>query len=346
MKRLIFLFIAFVGANFTSLAQNKIDFFDLAKSFDWGLSECAFKEKYSDRIISNTDSISIPISGFQLKEVYVDKYETITFVRYEPSSKQPVIVSIPIVGFLDSINHTVYTDLEKIVDDELANPDFSLTDMDLAAFSGAADLGFEKGNMKMWVSSVPAFMTITAGDNERYLFAISAVHSMVPDTEREPDFRKGFWGDSMADIKKKEGKADELDLDDVYAFTTYVAGLECVGVYRFSGDKLTSGKYIFLNNNSDNCIENYNMLVNLLTKKYGTPFSNDKTTTASSYQQRTYTDGELVRRGNMKFETYWSTPFSMIAIILSGSQYRINLVIEYYSYELKEERENDILKDL
>lgn len=56
MKRLALLLL-FVGATLTPFAQNKIDFFDLANSFDWKLSEDAFKEKYNDRIVVSTDSI-------------------------------------------------------------------------------------------------------------------------------------------------------------------------------------------------------------------------------------------------------------------------------------------------
>jgi len=186
------------------------------------------------------------------------------------------------------------------------------------------------------------FMTITTKNENQQIIIIGA----VPQIEREPDFRQGFWGDSLADVKRKEGKADEFNMDGIYAFTTYVAGLECISAYRFTGTKLTSGKYVFLNNNSDNCVSNYNKLVELLTKKYGTPLSHDKETTASAFQQEIYTEGELVRNGDMKFETYWVTPFSTIAIFLNGEQYQISLDIEYYSNKLEEERENDILKDL
>ena len=52
--------------------------------------------------------------------------------------------------------------------------------------------------------------------------------------EREPDFRQGFWGDSLAGIRRKESKADEFNMEGIYAFTTYVAGLECLSAYHFT----------------------------------------------------------------------------------------------------------------
>lgn len=338
MKQLTLLLL-FVGASLTSSAQNKIDFFDFAQSFDWKLSENAFKEKYNDRIVISTDSIPdvyASTGNWLLKDVYIGKYETITFVRYDEQTQKPAIVSLPTTEILDSL-----MDIKKLVDHKLGKPELSLEDMDLAAFN-MGDLGFEKGHIKMWMSTAPIFLTITAKNDDQQIIFIGA----VPQIEREPDFRQGFWGDSMAGIKRKEGKPDEFNMDEIYAFTTYVAGLKCLCAYRFTHNKLTSGKYIFLNTNSDNCVENYNKLVGLLTKKYGAPLSNDKKTTASAYQQKIYTEGELVRNGDMKFETYWVTPFSTIAIFLSGEQYQISLNIEYYSNKLEEERENDILKDL
>lgn len=343
MKRLALLLL-FVGATLTPFAQNKIDFFDLANSFDWKLSEDAFKEKYNDRIVVSTDSIPdvyASTGSWLLRDIYIGKYKTMTFVRYDNQTQKPAIVSMPTPELLDSISRIVSADIQQIVNHKLGKPELSLNDIDLSTFN-MGNLGVEKGDIKIWMSTAPTFMTIIAGDDEQQLIFIGA----EPEMEREPDFRQGFWGDSLADVKRKEGKADEFNMDGIYAFTTYVAGLECLSAYRFTGNKLTSGKYIFLNNNSDNCVSNYNKLVELLTKKYGEPFSNDQKTTASSYEQKIYTDGELVRNGDMKFETCWFTPFSTIAIFLKGEQYQISLNIEYYSNKLEEERENDILKNL
>jgi len=342
MKRLTLLLLL-ANTVFNSLAQNKIDFFDFVQSFDWKLSESAFKEKYKDRIQNSTDSIPdiyVATGSWLIKNVSIDKYETTTLVTYNPENQKPAIISLPDTEFLDSISYNmVCEDIERIVDRKFGNPELNLEDVDLGA--NAENLGFEKGNIKIWMSAAQIFM-ITAKNEEQRIILIEA----VPQIEREPDFRQGFWGDSMADIKRKEGKANELDIDGIYAFTTYVAGLECLSAYRFTGNKLTSGKYVFLNSNSDNCMANYNMLVELLTKKYGKPFSNDKKTTAANYEQKLFTDGELVRNGDMQLETYWVTPFSTIAIFLYGEQLRISLSIEYYSNRFDGEREREVLKDL
>ncbi len=337
MKRLTLLLL-FISATCTALAQNRIDFFDFVQSFDWKLSEDAFKEKYKDRIVIGTDSIPdirAATGQWALKDVYIGDYETQTFVRYNEQPQGIIIVSLPTVCY-DSINHTACTDIEELINRKLGSPDLFFKDMDLTSNI----LGFEKGDIKIWKSAAPIFTTTTVGNEKQRVISITAIQ------QREADFRKGFWGDSMADIKRKEDKPDEFDMDGIYMFKTYVAGLECACAYRFTHDKLTSGKYIFLNNNSDNCVDNYNKLVKLLTKKYGDPFSSDKKTTAPSYKQKICSEGELVEEGDMRFEAYWGTPFSTIAIILKGEEYQISLCIEYYSNELQKEREQDILNDL
>jgi len=49
-----------------------------------------------------------------------------------------------------------------------------LDDTNLAAFN-MGDLGIETGNIKMWMSTSPTFMTITAGNDEQRLIFIGAV---------------------------------------------------------------------------------------------------------------------------------------------------------------------------
>ena len=106
MKRLALLLL-FVGVTLTPFAQNKIDFFDLANSFDWKLSEDAFKEKYNDRIVVSTDSIPdvyASTGSWLLRDIYIGKYKTMTFVRYDNQTQKPAIVSMPTPELLDSIS--------------------------------------------------------------------------------------------------------------------------------------------------------------------------------------------------------------------------------------------------
>ncbi|MCX4333548.1 MAG: hypothetical protein OSJ55_01585 [Bacteroidales bacterium] len=68
MKRLTIMLLL-MSATLTSFAQNKIDFFDLANTFDW-----KFKEKYNDRIVVSTDSIVdiyVSTGSWLLRDIYI-----------------------------------------------------------------------------------------------------------------------------------------------------------------------------------------------------------------------------------------------------------------------------------
>ena len=128
MKRLALLLL-FVGVTLTPFAQNKIDFFDLANSFDWKLSEDAFKEKYNDRIVVSTDSIPdvyASTGSWLLRDIYIGKYKTMTFVRYDNQTQKPAIVSMPTPELLDSISRIVSADIQQIVNHKLGKPELSL----------------------------------------------------------------------------------------------------------------------------------------------------------------------------------------------------------------------------
>ena len=200
MKRLALLLL-FVGVTLTPFAQNKIDFFDLANSFDWKLSEDAFKEKYNDRIVVSTDSIPdvyASTGSWLLRDIYIGKYKTMTFVRYDNQTQKPAIVSMPTPELLDSISRIVSADIQQIVNHKLGKPELSLNDIDLSTFN-MGNLGVEKGNIKIWMSTAPTFMTIIAGNDEQQLIFIGA----VPEMEREPDFRQGFWATHWLTLKEK-----------------------------------------------------------------------------------------------------------------------------------------------
>ena len=231
--------------------------------------------------------------------------------------------------------------LDRIFEQKLLQPDMTLDDVDLSGY-GYSDFGEVKGKIRVWLTDATHITTICASTENglRYLCAARK------GTPREPDFRKGKWGDSMAACKSKEGKRDEYGMENIYAFDTYVAGIEATAAYRFTNDMLTSGKYIFSGQNTDNCISNYDNLVSYLTKKYGEPIDIKKEYSAQDYEKRLYSDGELIREGKLKMNTIWVTPFSYIIIALDGEKYHISLVLEYYSSKLDKVREDSILSDL
>ena len=202
-------------------------------------------------------------------------------------------------------------------------------------------------SVKMW-KDVKNLRNMSLSHSSLYINGVSISYFMVSlltPIKTEPDFRRGYWGDSRRVIEERERKSDKLGLDDIYSFSTTVAGLSCIAGYRFTNDKLTSAKYLFENTSVYSCINDYEKLFSLLTKKYGDPVENKEENQASERQKDIYTEGELVRDGRLSKSALFSSPFSYIFISLSGGD-GFSLIIEYYSIEHDNEREEDILMDL
>ena len=336
MKKLI-LSLTLVLALLPSFAQSPIDFFDFVNNFDWNMSTSDIQVKYKNRIIQKTDAIpyfhALP-EGVLFKNITIDEFKPLTFTGYDRSTQKRVISAL-----LDSIGTIEQLKIETEIRIKLGEPLLSVDNYDVKHFPGWETIGFEKGNVRLWMSRKLVYTLISTRNEERNICAVGCYI-------RDPDFRQGYWGDSMEEIKKKEGKANESNIEELYSFTTYVNGMECIATYRFTNNMLTSGKYIFLYVNSDNCVRNYKQLSDLLTAKYGAPTNDDKTSTAEEYEKNLLSEGDLISAGKLRFETTWDTPTTFLGIILYGEQFFPMLVIEYYSNLHQEERAADILKDL
>lgn len=337
MKKLI-LSLLLASILLPSFAQTKIDFFDFVRDFDWDMSESAIQTKYKDRISQKTDTVSNfyiqPQGTILFKNITIGEFEPITITAYDTLTQKRLIYCI-----LESVEIIDNLKLESEISIKLGSPLLSVDNYDFTNLPTFKAIGIEKGNIRIWMSEKLIYALMSAEHENQNICIIGCYI-------QEPSFRRGYWGDSMEEIKKKEGKPDKFSEEDIYVFDTYVAGLECGVAYRFTNDKLTSGKYIFTNINSDNCIQNYEKLVELLTVKYGEPGYNNKEVSANEYEQRIFSEGELVIANKMRLRTEWLTPTSSILIDLRGEEYTLFLVIEYYSNLHQEERATDILKDL
>lgn len=329
---------------FTGFSQTKKDFFNFVGAFNWSMSETDFKAKYSSRIVPETDSLVMSMDlqkgTYLFNDLKIGDYDCLTFVSFIMDT--PLIIARLTDEELQASLSTVLTKtLDDIVYLKMQEPDLNLEDAPLSdyGFAGMEDV---KGRLQIWISDALFFGTVSSITEDGLKYILFARKGQP----RDPDFRKGKWGDSMATCKSKEGKRDEYGMDNIYAFDTYVAGLKAIAAYRFTNDRLTSGKYVFTGQNADSCIKDYDNLVCFLTKKYGEPAKVNKDYSATETEKRIYTDGELVRNGKLEMSTIWYTPFTMIAITLNGERYSISMGLEYYSTKLDEVREKGILNDL
>ncbi len=328
MKKLILILVLAFTVQ-VSFSQTKIDFFDFVRNFDWSISESDFQSKYKDRIIDSDDTELIHLSG-----ICFEQRDAEVVVRFDEQTKE-VAISLVLVN----LEEADQSELKKFLKRKFGEPTFILHDGVTINKQDAKILNLGLDYERIWVTDKYVYTWYTL-ENSGQTFMFFVVQN------REPDFRKGYWGDSKDEIKKREGKPDESVNDNIYSFETSIAGIgRCSAVYRFTNNELTSGKYIFLDINSDNCVRNYEKLVDLLTVKYGEPGSNERKSTGW-LESDMLSDEALVTAGQLRFETMWYTPATMLGIFLYGEQYTPWLVIEYYSVLHQEEMEHDVLKDL
>ena len=335
----------FTIISITGFSQTRKDFFNFASAFNWSMSEADFKAKYSSRIVPETDSLAMSMElqkgTYLLNDLKIGDYDCLTLVSYSLEETPSIVARLTDEALQASMPTVLTTKLDRIVDQKMQEPDLKLDDMPLSAF-GFAGMEEIKGTLRIWMTDALIFGTVstTTEDGLTYLFVARKGEP------REPDFRKGKWGDSMATCKSKEGKRDEYGMENIYAFDTYVAGLKAIAAYRFTDDRLTSGKYVFTGQNSDSCVKDYDNLVSYLTKKYGEPAKVNKEYSAKDYEKTMYSDGELIRDGKLEMSTVWYTPFTIVIIALNGERYSISMGLEYYSTKLDQVREEGILNDL
>lgn len=158
------------------------------------------------------------------------------------------------------------------------------------------------------------------------------------------DFRKTRWGMSKEEVKASEHR----DVYDVYREETSegievliyednLLGNECLLGYIFADDQLTRTKYIFTHDHSNHMgfIYDYEDLKEALTKKYGIPtkdktFWNGEEDSDNSHPR----DGHDLFMGRLSYGSSWKTETTGIWLYLTGQDYDIQLILEYFSKNL------------
>jgi len=153
------------------------------------------------------------------------------------------------------------------------------------------------------------------------------------------DFRNVLWGTPRAAAISSEGKKPDYDKDNVIAFQTKVAGIDCFVAYYYVDDRLVRGRYIFQSRhtNHNDYIDDYNNAKTILEGKYGKSSSSKqvwKDDNSIWKKEPTYW-GQQISSGNVAFVTSWETNTTEIYLSLSGKDFDISHIVEYYSKELQ-----------
>lgn len=151
------------------------------------------------------------------------------------------------------------------------------------------------------------------------------------------NFRNAKWGMSMQEVKITEESEPVYENSEIIVYEDYLIQLPVEAVYFFVDNKLTRAKYMFnqKHTNENDFISDYKSLNNALRNKYGKPDEEDHFWSDDLYKDTPSDWGFAVSLGHHSYFTEWDTKDTEILSALHGDNYEINMVVEYYSKELK-----------
>ncbi|MBA7515713.1 hypothetical protein ES705_07756 [subsurface metagenome] len=157
-------------------------------------------------------------------------------------------------------------------------------------------------------------------------------------TTYQYDFRKVNWGMSKEEVKATEDKEPDSEFDNSLVYYAKIDGDDYLCGYTFLEDKLHNTGYVFIgeHSNKNDYIQDYKNLKEILTKKYGKPWSDRTTWDNDLFKDDRSQWGLAVSIGHLSYGNIWETSTTYITLWLDGDNYEISLGVAYDSVELKE----------
>jgi hypothetical protein len=192
-------------------------------------------------------------------------------------------------------------------------------------------------------STVLADMTLTTKDGKQILLKDNGTWEYLQSSSAELprsttyNFRKTRWGMTRNEVKASESNKLEKESDDVLVFSGKVAGKDALIVYRFAGNKLALGRYVFMleHTNKNDYIVDFKNVQQTLKEKYGAPLKDEVTWLNNLYRNDPQDYGTAISIGHLMYMSNWSAEGTEIYLGLSGENFKIKLVTEYSSIELE-----------
>lgn len=163
------------------------------------------------------------------------------------------------------------------------------------------------------------------------------------ETTQKNDFRNSRWGMKKDKVLSTEkNKPIELGLDNQFFVALYtgdVAGIEGHYGYFFLDDVLVRVLYLLNEkySNSNEYINDYKKLKEILTRKYGSPIKSGSRWYKDSYKNYRPQDyGLAVRMGHLAFQSDWETDRTLIRLTLKGDNFDLSIGLVYFSKIHKE----------
>lgn len=159
--------------------------------------------------------------------------------------------------------------------------------------------------------------------------------------EAQTHFRMAQWGMSKEQVIKLEGEPDQQRKSeglDLIGYIKTISNLDCVALFIFAENKLTRGKYMFMEEHSNNnlYIDDYNQIKNALIDKYGKPKEDDDVWLNDLYKDEPSEWGLAISVGHLVYFASWEPPETDITLVIYGDNYEISIQVEYLSIKFKE----------
>ena len=150
----------------------------------------------------------------------------------------------------------------------------------------------------------------------------------------QTDFRNVNWGMSKEQVRKHES-AEFIGDENKIMYNTIVNGFDCYLFYYFLDDnKLNDASYVFKqkHTNNNDFIDDYKSLKSILSTKYGEG-SEDIDWKNDLFKNNFEDYGTAISIGHLKYSSTWKNEKTIINLELSGENYKIALVVDYFAKE-------------
>lgn len=144
-------------------------------------------------------------------------------------------------------------------------------------------------------------------------------------------FRRTTWGASRESVRTSEADAPAFEDPENLAYEVRLDNKDCLLIYRFFGDSLTSASYVlkadYVNKNGH--LSDFDSLLGLLEKKYGAHPNDTWLWLGDLYRDDPDNWGDAVGYGELMRVAEWVNDEVKITLLLSGENFEVHHSIRF-----------------
>ena len=264
-----------------------------------------------------------------LEPTFTEDHELMSCTFYLPPSSTNMQASVVMQRFTNSVSPYV----DEVISEQ------------------AMPLSFTIGYGEEWTVTFLQFVEDTKQSSIGVIIPSDLMETLLDGVLERPTekgyIRNSQWGDSRAEVERKEGKPDMFEKygirNDYYSYEGSIAGYDCTISFNFTYDDQLCGVGYFFDLSDDLYINAYKRIKQMLVEKYGEPISSaiDK---ANDYTRETALN---IKLGHLSYQSIWLTSDNVgLVLRLNGLDSKISFSLLYYDVELMRHDENHTLNEL